>query len=131
MTKKTTNLTESEILARLAAQGMDSKKGEDIRILDLRNIASAPASFFVICSGNVPSHVDALTESVHEIIKQATGQNPHKVEGQQVCEWVLMDYFDVVVHIFQKEKRDFYRLEDLWADASEMVMNSEITKSEK
>lgn len=120
MTKKEHNLTESEILARLAAQGMDNKKGIDISILDLRNIQSAPAAFFVICSGNVPSHVSAISDGVFEIIKKATGQNPRKVEGYDNAEWILMDYFDIIVHVFQKEKRDFYRLEELWADAEKV-----------
>lgn len=122
MAKKINNLTESEVLAKLAAQGMDNKKGEDIVILDLRELQSAPANFFVICSGNVPSHVSALSDGVFEVIKKATGQNPHKVEGYDNAEWILMDYFDVVVHIFQKEKRDFFRLEELWADAKHLKL---------
>ncbi len=116
MPKNKTNLTESEVLARLAAQGMENKKGLDIVLLDLRQIASAPTSFFVICSGNVPSHVSAISDGVFETIKKATGYNPHKVEGYDNAEWILMDYFDIVVHIFQKDKRSHYRLEELWAD---------------
>lgn len=116
MPNKKTNLTESEILAKLAIQGMENKKGLDLVTIDLRGIASAPTNFFVICSGNVPSHVSAISDGVFETIKKATGYNPHKVEGYDNAEWILMDYFDIVVHIFQKEKRDHYRLEDLWAD---------------
>lgn len=110
-------MTESEVLAKLAAQALDDKKGIDVQILDLRGIATAPAQFFVIASGSVPAHVSALSDNVHLVVKQATGTNPSKVEGYMNAEWVLMDYFDVVVHIFQKDKRDFYRLEQLWADA--------------
>lgn len=109
-------LQESEVLAKLAAKALDDKKAENVVILDLRGIPTAPAAFFVIASGNVPSHVSALSDNVFEIIKKATGANPHKVEGYQNAEWILMDYFDVVVHIFQKDKRDFYRLEQLWED---------------
>ncbi len=116
MANSTTKITESEILAKLAAQGMDSKKAEDIVILDLRDLQSAPCNFFVICSGNVPSHVSAISDGVYEAIKKATGYNPHKIEGYDNAEWILMDYFDIVVHIFQKDKRDHYRLESLWAD---------------
>ena len=123
MDKNVNKLSESELLSRLAAQGMDNKKGDDIRILDLRGIPSAPSSFFVICSGNVPSHVSAISDGVFETLKKATGQNPHKVEGYDVAEWILMDYFDVVVHVFQKDQRDHYRLEDLWADAKELKLN--------
>lgn len=124
-------MKESEVLARLAAQAIDNKKGLDIAVLDLRNIASAPAEFFVIASGNVPSHVSALSDAVHETIKKATGINPSKVEGYQNAEWILMDYFDVVVHIFQKEKREFYRLDQLWEDGNrlELNTNAELPKS--
>ena len=116
MTERKQKFTESEILAKLAVQGMDSKKGMDITTIDLRGTASAPAAFFVICSGNVPSHVSAISDGVFETIKKATGYNPHRVEGYNNAEWILMDYFDVVVHIFLKDKRDHYRLEQLWAD---------------
>ena len=111
---------ESTILARVAAQALDAKKAEEVRILDLRKVQGAPAEFFVIAIGNVPSHVGALSDAVHEAVKGATGLNPHKVEGYQNAEWILMDYFDVVVHIFQREKRAFYRLDDLWSDGDEL-----------
>jgi ribosome-associated protein len=117
------NEKESLVLARLAAQIMDEKKAEDVRILDLRKVHGAPAEFFVIASGNVPSHVSALSDAVHEAVKKATGLNPHKVEGYMNAEWVLMDYFDVVVHIFQKEKRAFYRLDELWSDGEEVAIS--------
>ena len=130
MATKKNNLSESEVLARLAAQGMDNKKGIDITILDLRELETAPCQFFVICSGNVPSHVTAISDGVHEIIKKATGLNPHRVEGYNNAEWILMDYFDVVVHVFQKDKRDFFRLEDLWADSKQVEWAPEIPEAE-
>ena len=115
---------ESLVLARLAAQILDEKKGEDVRVLDLRKVHGAPAEFFVIASGNVPSHVSALSDAVHETVKKATGLGPHKVEGYQNAEWILMDYFDVVVHIFIKDKRAFYRLDDLWCDGEEVPISN-------
>lgn len=115
---------ESLILARLAAQALDEKKADEVRILDLRKVHSAPAEYFVIASGNVPSHVGALSDAVHETVKKATGLNPHKVEGYQNAEWILMDYFDVVVHVFQKEKRQFYRLDELWSDGEEVSIST-------
>lgn len=115
---------EALVLARLAAQIMDEKKAEEVRILDLRRVQGAPAEFFVIATGNVPSHVSALSDAVHEAVKKATGLGPHKVEGYQNAEWILMDYFDVVVHIFQKEKRAFYRLDELWSDGEEVAIRS-------
>ena len=115
-------MTESEVLAKLAAQALGEKKGIDVQILDMRKLKSAPASFFVIASGNVPSHVSALSDHVHEVVKKATGLNPSKVEGYANAEWILMDYFDVVVHIFQKDKRAFYRLDELWSDGEEVAI---------
>lgn len=111
---------ESEVLARLVAQTLDEKKAEDVRILDLRKVHGAPSEYFVIASGNVPSHVSALSDAVFETVKKATSLNPHKVEGYQNAEWILMDYFDVVVHIFQKDKRAFFRLDELWSDGEEI-----------
>ncbi len=115
---------ESLVLARLAAQTLDEKKGIDVRILDLRKVHGAPAEYFVIASGNVPSHVSAMSDAVHETVKKATGMGPHKVEGYQNAEWILMDYFDVVVHIFLKEKRQFYRLDELWSDGEEVSIST-------
>lgn len=116
---------ESEVLARLVAHALDGKKAEDVRILDLRKVHGAPSEYFVIASGNVPSHVSALSDAVFEVVKKATGHNPHKVEGYNNAEWILMDYFDVVVHIFQKEKRAFYRLDELWSDGEELKLNKQ------
>ena len=116
MAKNKNNISESEALAKLAVLGMDNKKALDVVLLDLRNIETAPANFFVICSGNVPSHVSAISDGVYETIKKATGLNPNRVEGYDNAEWILMDYFDIVVHIFLKDKRQHYRLEELWAD---------------
>ena len=118
MSDKKAKITESEALAKLAVLGIENKKGLDTVVLDLRGVQSAPANFFVICSGNVPSHVSALSDAVYETVKKATGMAPHKIEGYNNAEWILMDYFDVVVHIFQQTKRDFYRLEQLWEDGT-------------
>lgn len=115
---------ESLVLARLAAQTLDAKKAEDVRILDLREVQGAPAEYFVIATGNVPSHVSALSDAVFETVKKATGLNPHKIEGYNNAEWILMDYFDVVVHIFQKDKRAFYRLDELWSDGEEVAIKN-------
>ena len=113
---------ETLVLARLAAQILDEKKGDEVRIL--RGVQGAPAEYFVLATGNVPSHVSALSDAVYENVKKATGMAPHKIEGYQNAEWILMDYFDVVVHIFQKEKRAFYRLDELWSDGKEVAIKS-------
>ena len=115
---------EALVMARLAAQIMDEKKAEEVRILDLRRVQGAPAEYFVIATGNVPSHVSSLSDAVHENVKKATGQGPNKVEGYQNAEWILMDYFDVVVHIVQRDNRQFYRLDELWSDGEEVEVYS-------
>jgi ribosome-associated protein len=116
MTRKTNKEAETEMLAKVVATAMSDKKASDIVMLDLRGVGSAPASFFVICTGNSPLHTDAIADAVHEAVKKTFGINPTSTEGYDTAEWILMDYFDVVAHVFVPKTRDFYRLEDLWAD---------------
>ncbi len=116
MSKKKVNIPESEMLARLVAQGMSEKKAKDIVILNLQGIQSAPAAFFVICTGNAPAHTEAIADSIHETVKKITKSNPYKTEGYENAEWILMDYFDVIAHVFLEKNREFYKLEQLWAD---------------
>ena len=107
----------SEKLSELVSTGMLDKKALDITLLDLRGIKHAVADFFIICSGNSDTQIDAIADSVEDHVKKNTKQSPWKREGFQQKEWILIDYVDVVVHIFSKEKRLFYGLEELWADA--------------
>ena len=97
--------------------GMLEKKAEDVVIMDLREVKTAVADYFVICSGNSDTQIDAISESIEEQVQKATNQKPWKREGKEQREWILIDYVDVVVHIFNKEKRKFYGLEELWGDA--------------
>ena len=117
MQRKTREGISSEKLSELVVAGMLDKKALDVTVLDLREIKHAVADFFVICSGNSDTQVDAIADSVEDQVKKNSGQNPWKREGFQQKEWILIDYVDVVVHIFSKEKRIFYGLEELWADA--------------
>jgi len=114
---KAERMQESRYLATTVLEGFQDKKALDITILDLRSFNNAIADFFIICSGNSDTHVEALMKSVDEVVYKKLGQEPWKVEGIGNREWVLLDYVDVVAHIFQKGKRHFYGLEDLWADA--------------
>jgi len=107
----------SEELSGLVIEGMLEKKGYDVVRLDLRKIPNRVTDFFVICHGTSATQVDAIADSVHEVVKKSAGINPRSTEGRQSNEWVLIDYFDVVAHIFQGSVRNFYRLESLWADA--------------
>ena len=109
--------TASEMLSEIIVEGMLDKKGESVVKIDLRKMKNAIADFFVVCHGNSRAQVEAIADSVQMEVKKAVGQNVWKKEGFENAEWVLLDYFDVVVHIFQTDARKFYRLEDLWADA--------------
>jgi ribosome-associated protein len=107
----------SGMLADIIVKGMQEKLGLDIVKLNLSGIPNSITDYFVICHGSSHSQVDAIADSVQAEVKKAVGANPSHKEGFENCEWVLLDYFDVVVHVFQAEKRDFYQLEKLWADA--------------
>ncbi len=107
----------SEKLCDAIVKGMQEKKAIDILVLDLRKVKNAVADFFVICSGGSDKQLDAISESIDDEVYKAVKENPWHIEGRTNKEWVLMDYFDVVVHIFRKDKREFFALEKLWGDA--------------
>lgn len=86
--------------------------------MDLRDIGNAISDFFVICHGTSNRQVDAIADSVLDEVKKLTGERPVNTEGKQNAEWVLIDFVDVVVHVFQEKFREHYALEELWADAS-------------
>lgn len=104
-------------LALQIAQGMFERKAEDIKILDMRNVKGASADFFVISHAASDKQVEAIANSVEEEVEKQSNEWPRHREGQVNNEWVLLDYFDVVAHIFQQEKREFYAVEELWGDA--------------
>ena len=107
----------SEMLAAIVTEGIFEKKGEDVVTIDLRKMHNALADFFVVCHAGSRAQVEAIADSVQMEVKKAVGHNVWKKEGFENAEWVLLDYVDVVVHIFQETARKYYRLEDLWADA--------------
>ncbi len=115
-------------LSEIAVQGLQEKKGVDIICLDLRKLDTAITDYFIICTGNSDRHVQALAGSVIEFMDKK-GEKPISKEGVQKGEWVVIDYVSLVVHIFLKEKRDFFRLEDLWGDAELSVINDSILQS--
>ena len=110
-------LSESAYLSELAIYGIQEKKGNDIVRLDLRNIFSSVSDYFVICHADSSTQVKAIANSVEEEIFKATQQDPWRKEGLEYGEWILLDYIEVVVHIFRTDKREFYGVEDLWGDA--------------
>jgi len=93
------------------------KKGEEVVSLDLRKIGDAAADVFVICHATSRTQVKAIADNVNRKVEEKVGENPWHSEGFVNFEWVLLDYVNVVVHVFLKDKREFYKLEELWQDA--------------
>ncbi|MBL3656743.1 ribosome silencing factor [Fulvivirga sediminis] len=110
-------LAPSEKLSSIVVKGMQEKKASDIVVMDLRKVKNAIADFFVVCSGSSDTQLDAIADAVDEEVHKILDQNPWHQEGKANKEWMLLDYVDVVAHIFKKDKRDFYAIENLWGDA--------------
>ena len=96
--------------------GISDVKGQDIEMIDLRKIENRICNFYIICTGNSNTHVSAILESVKRKVSKTLKEKPLHIEGEENAEWVLLDYIDVVVHIFQKQIREFYGIEELWGD---------------
>ena len=109
--------TKKDNLQELIVQGMKEKKASDITIIDLKSIKNAVADYFIICSGNSDTQVEAITDSIENEVYKITSQDPWHKEGRENNEWVLLDYVNVVAHVFLKDRRKFYSLEELWGDA--------------
>lgn len=107
----------TETLLDSIVKGIEEKKGKNIQVFDLRPTGHAVSDFFVICNADSGTQVDAIAYSVEAEVKKNTGISPWHSEGFENREWILVDYVDVVVHIFQTPVREFYKLEKLWADA--------------
>ena len=115
---------DSETFVRYIIEGIEEKKGQNIVCLDLSKFNIAICDYFVICHGTSSTHVGAIAESVERHVKKHTGNFPRRREGITNSEWVLLDYLDVIVHIFQEEVRSHYKLEELWADAPIKIIES-------
>jgi len=120
MTKKQVS---TDDLIAVIIKGIDDVKGEEIQLLDLREIENTVCDYFIICSGNSNTQVNAISNSVQKIVSKEVKDKPWHIEGQGNAEWVLMYYVNVVVHIFQKQVRDFYDIESLWGDAKITEIN--------
>ncbi|MCH2198807.1 MAG: ribosome silencing factor [Flavobacteriales bacterium] len=107
----------SEHLLEVVVNAIQEVKGEEIRSLDLRDIPNSVADFFVVCHGNSNTQVQAIANRVEKDTIEAFNDRPWHTEGVRNAEWILMDYSNIVVHVFYKEAREFYALEELWADA--------------
>lgn len=115
--KKTTKKTSSaETLNELIISLIQDRKGHDIVSIDLRKIPEAMSDYFVICHGDSTTQTRAITDYLEEEVRKQINAKPFHLEGRNNGEWCLIDFGDVVVHVFEKEKREFYQLEDLWSD---------------
>lgn len=110
-------------LIAVIIKGIDDVKGEDIQLLDLREIENTVCDYFVVCSANSNTQVNAISGAVQKVVSKELKDKPWHVEGVGNAEWVLMDYVNVVVHIFQKHVREFYDIESLWGDAKITEIN--------
>ena len=104
-----------ERLAQLAASYAADKKAIDLTVLDLRGVSSY-TDYFVVCSGNTDRQTKAIHDAIHKQLKDDAGLLPRRTEGERQARWILMDYLDVVVHVFTPETRAYYRLEQLWGE---------------
>jgi len=114
--KKQARLTKSSKILKVIIKAIQDKKGENVVSLDMRKIAEAVADFFIICEAGSSVQVKAIADAVEEKVKEECGELPYRHEGYQALQWVLVDYVNVVVHVFQRETRKFYRLEEMWHD---------------
>ncbi|MDD2387222.1 MAG: ribosome silencing factor [Bacteroidales bacterium] len=114
---------ETAILLKTINNAILEKKGEELLNLNLTEIENTVAEYFIICHANSSTQVNAIANSIEEMVKKNTGEKPWKKEGYSNSEWVLLDYVNVVVHVFQTQSREFYKLEKLWADAETTLIN--------
>ena len=112
-------LTRNSKIFKTIIKAIEEKKGENIISLDLRKIPEAVADFFIICEAASTTQVKAIADSVEEGVRNNCEELPYKSEGRQTYQWVLIDYVNVVVHVMLPENRRFYKLEDMWSDASQ------------
>lgn len=109
----------SKALADISVKAIQDKLGKDITLIDFDGVKASLFDFYVICTANSPSHADSLAEKIEEDIFKQLHVHPHKREGLQNCQWILLDYFDVVIHIFLQETREFYNIESMWNDVKQ------------
>ena len=113
----TKDKTSADQLITTIIGGIEEVKGKEITILDLRDIENTVCDYFIVCEGTSNTQVNAIVNSIQKQVSKTTKDKPWHVEGIDNAEWVLMDYVNVVVHIFQKHIREYYDIESLWGDA--------------
>lgn len=111
-----TNIT-SDMLAETAIAAICNKKGEQIVKLDMRKADGAVCDYFIVCQADNPRQVLAIADETEDFVRENIGEKPLHIEGRDNAQWIILDYVNVVVHVFLDEAREFYKLENLWADA--------------
>lgn len=122
---KTPKVRDSEELINAIIEGIQRKKGINITKIDLTKINHSECNYFIICHGNSTTQVDAIAHSVEDTVEEITGDTAWHKDGYKNSIWVLLDYADIMVHVFQNDAREFYNLENLWADATIETISSE------
>ena len=107
----------AEEVIKQIIEGIQDKKGKETVVVDMLGLGNSVCDYFVICQGNSPTQVSAITDSIEDTVRINCGKKPYAVDGLRNSQWVAMDYGDILVHIFQPDVRKFYDIEHLWADA--------------
>ena len=116
----------TEVLLGSVIKGIFEKKGKNVLKIDLRKLENRITDYFVICHASSGTQVSAICDSVDDTVRNEAGEKPLHIEGLDNCFWVLLDYGNVIVHVFLEEYRNFYSLESLWADAATEAMEDKI-----
>jgi len=122
--KKSSTPKQTSGLLDSIVEGMKERKAKNITILDLQGIENRVTDYFVICDADSNTHVNSISDSVEDTVEKMTGEKPYHSEGRQNGEWVLIDYINIVAHVFLRETREFYNIEGLWGDAEITVINN-------
>lgn len=115
--KKKTTAKQTMDLLDAIVEGMKERKAKNITVLNLQGIENRVSDYFVICDADSNTHVNSISDSIEETVEKLNGEKAYHTEGQQNGEWILIDYINIVAHVFQREFRDHYNLEGLWGDA--------------
>ena len=118
-----TRLNRNSKIIKTIIRAIQNKKGQKLVSLDLRKIPEAAADFFIVCEASSTTQVKAISDEVEMLVKNECAEVPYKQEGKQALQWVLIDYINVVVHVMHPEARKFYKLEEMWSDATVLEHN--------
>ena len=115
--QKKTKVIENEQIVEKIVEGIQERKGKEIVVVNMRKLKEAPCSYFVICEGDSNVHVNAVALSIKDYVQKEIDIKPYASDGFENCEWIAMDYGQIIVHVFQRATRQYYDIDHLWADA--------------